>query len=157
MLHQENPSVVINTGSKQGITNPPGNPAYNASKSVVKSITESLAHELRSQPDPHVTAHLFIPGWTYTGLTGAPTAGIGDKPDGSWSAEETVLFMLDRVRAGDFYILVPDNETRREVDELRVMWGAADITEGRPALSRWHPSYKAAFDEYMKDGLAQLD
>jgi len=157
MLHQENPSVVINTGSKQGITNPPGNPAYNASKSVVKSITESLAHELQSQPDPHVTAHLFIPGWTYTGLTGAPAAGIGDKPDGSWSAEETVLFMIDRVRAGDFYILVPDNETRREVDELRIMWGAADITEGRPALSRWHPSYKAAFDEYMKDGLAQLD
>ncbi|KAF9651655.1 NAD(P)-binding protein [Thelephora ganbajun] len=157
MLHQENPSVVINTGSKQGITNPPGNPAYNASKAAVKSITESLAHELRSQPDPHVTAHLFIPGWTYTGLTGTLTAGIGDKPDGAWSAEETILFMIDRVRAGDFYILVPDNETRREVDELRIMWGAADITEGRPALSRWHPSYKAAFDEYMKDGLAQLD
>jgi len=157
MLHQENPSVVINTGSKQGITNPPGNPAYNTSKAAVKSITESLANELRNQPDPHVTAHLFIPGWTYTGLTGQPTAGIGDKPDGAWSAEESVLFMIDRVRAGDFYILVPDNETRREVDELRIMWGAADITEGRPALSRWHPNYKTAFDEYMKDGLAQLD
>jgi len=157
MLHQENPSVVINTGSKQGVSNHPGNPAYNASKSAVKSITESLAHELRNQPDPHVTAHLFIPGWTYTGLTGAPTAGVGDKPDGAWSAEETILFMIDRVRAGDFYVLVPDNETRREVDELRIMWGAADITEGRPALSRWHPSYKTAFDEYMKDGLAQLN
>jgi NAD(P)-dependent dehydrogenase (short-subunit alcohol dehydrogenase family) len=157
MLHQENPSVVINTGSKQGITNPPGNPAYNASKAAVKSITESLAHELRTQPDPQVTAHLFIPGWTYTGLTGYLTAGIGDKPDGAWSAEESVLFMIERVRAGDFYILVPDNETRREVDELRIMWGAADMTEGRPALSRWHPSYKTAFDEYMKEGLAQLD
>lgn len=157
MLHQENPSVVVNTGSKQGITNPPGNPAYNASKAAVKSITESLGHELRSLSDPQVTAHLFIPGWTYTGLTGHLTAGIGDKPDGAWSAEESVLFMIDRVRAGDFYILVPDNETRREVDELRIMWGAADITEGRPALSRWHPSYKAAFDEYMKEGLAQLD
>jgi NAD(P)-dependent dehydrogenase (short-subunit alcohol dehydrogenase family) len=157
MLHQENPSVVINTGSKQGVTNPPGNPAYNASKAAVKSITESLAHELRSQPDPHVTAHLFIPGWTYTGLTVDVSAGIGDKSDGAWTAEETVLFMIDRVRAGDFYILVPDNETRREVDELRIMWGAADITEGRPALSRWHPSYRAAFDEYMKDGLAQLE
>jgi len=157
MLHQENPSVVINTGSKQGITNPPGNPAYNASKAAVKAITESLAHELRIQPDPQVTAHLFIPGWTYTGLTSHLTAGIGDKPDGAWSAEESVLFMIDRVRSGDFYILVPDNETRREVDELRIMWGAADMTEGRPALSRWHPSYKTAFDEYMKEGLAQLD
>jgi NAD(P)-dependent dehydrogenase (short-subunit alcohol dehydrogenase family) len=158
MLHQENPSVVINTGSKQGITNPPGNAAYNASKAAIRSLTESLAHELRSQSDPHVTAHLFIPGWTYTPLTaGLRAASVGDKPDGAWSAEETVLFMLNRVRLGDFYILVPDNETRREVDELRIMWGAADITEGRPALSRWHPNYKAAFDEYMKEGLAQLD
>jgi len=157
MLHQENPAVVINTGSKQGITNPPGNAAYNASKAAIKSLTESLAHELRMQCDPHVTAHLFIPGWTYTRLGGAPPVGsVGDKPDGAWSAEETVLFMLERVRVGDFYILVPDNETRREVDELRIMWGAADITEERPALSRWHPNYKAAFDEYMKDGLAQL-
>ena len=97
------------------------------------------------------------PGRTYTGLLSHCTTGIGDKPDGAWPAEESVLFMIDRVRAGDFYVLVPDNETRREVDELRIMWGAADITEGRPALSRWHLSYKTAFDEYMKDGLAQLD
>jgi len=158
MLHQENPAVIINTGSKQGITNPPGNAAYNASKAAIKSITEILAHELRNQSDPHVTAHLFIPGWTYTALAGALSSGsIGDKPNGAWTAEETILFMIDRVRVGDFYVLVPDNETRREVDELRIMWGAADITEGRPALSRWHPNYKAAFDEYMKEGLAQLD
>jgi len=38
MLHQENPSMIINTGSKQGITNPPGNAAYNASKAAVKSF-----------------------------------------------------------------------------------------------------------------------
>jgi len=158
MLHQENPAVVINTGSKQGITNPPGNAAYNASKAAIKSLTESLAHELRSHLTSNVTAHLFIPGWTYTPLAGAPPTGsIGDKPNGAWTAEETVLFMLDKVRMGDFYVLVPDNETRREVDELRIMWGAADITEGRPPLSRWHPNYKAAFDEYMKEGLAQLD
>lgn len=65
--------------------------------------------------------------------------------------------MLDRVRSGDFYILVPDNETKREVDQLRIMWGAADIAEGRPALSRWHPVYKALFEEYMREGLAQLE
>lgn len=64
---------------------------------------------------------------------------------------------LDRVREGQFYILVPDNETRREVDALRVMWAAGDVAEGRPALSRWHKDYKAIFDEYVRDGLAQLD
>ncbi|KAG6879338.1 hypothetical protein C0992_003472 [Termitomyces sp. T32_za158] len=155
MLHQENPALIINTGSKQGITNPPGNAAYNATKAAVKSLTEGLAHELRGQPDSNVTAHLFVPGWTYTGLTGAKENT--EKPKGAWTAEETVLFMLDRVRLGDFYILVPDNETRREVDQLRIMWSAGDIVEGRPALSRWHPNYKAFFEEYMKEGLAQMD
>ncbi|KAG7088764.1 hypothetical protein E1B28_012730 [Marasmius oreades] len=152
MIHQENVAVVINTGSKQGITNPPGNAAYNASKAAVKSLTENLAYELRERPDSNVTAHLFIPGWTHTGLTGANS--LGDKPEGAWTPQETVLYMLDKVRAGDFYVLVPDNETRREMDELRIMWTAGDIVEGRPALSRWHRDYKALFEEYMRDGLA---
>ncbi|KAF8645179.1 hypothetical protein AX16_008006 [Volvariella volvacea WC 439] len=155
MLHQENQAVIINTGSKQGITNPPGNAAYNASKAAVKSLTEGLAHELRERPHSNVTAHLFIPGWTFTGMTGANSGAT--KPPGAWTAEETVLYMLDRVRSGDFYILVPDNETKKEVDQLRIMWGAADIAEGRPALSRWDPNYKALFEEYMREGLAQLD
>jgi len=95
------------------------------------------------------------PGWTYTAMTGESSGK--EKPPGAWTAEETVLYMLDRVRGGDFYIIVPDNETKREVDQLRIMWGAADIAEGRPALSRWHKNYKALFEEYMKDGLAQLE
>jgi len=158
MIHQENASVIINTGSKHGITNPPGNAAYNASKAAVKSLTESLAHELRQRrPLPNLTAHLFIPGWTFTGMMGANASADAEKPCGACTAQETVLYMLDRVRNGDFYILVPDNETRKEVDQLAIMWGAGDIAEGRPALSRWHPTYSALFEEYMRDGLAQLD
>ncbi|KAF8578572.1 NAD(P)-binding protein [Ramaria rubella] len=153
MLHQENPSAIINTGSKQGITNPPGNAAYNASKAAVKSLTESLAHELR-QKSTKLTAHLFVPGWTHTGLTGGGRAI--EKPAGAWTASQTVLYMLDRVRAGDFYVLVPDNETTRELDQLRVKWAAEDVTESRPALSRWHPEFKPLFEEYIRDGLAQL-
>jgi NAD(P)-dependent dehydrogenase (short-subunit alcohol dehydrogenase family) len=156
MIHQENPAIVINTGSKQGITNPPGNAAYNASKAAVKSLTEGLAHELRGRPSCDVTAHLLIPGWTFTGLTGANDEGA-EKPDGAWTAEETVLYMLDKVREGEFYILIPDNETKKEVDQLRIMWAAADIAEGRPALSRWHPNWKALYEEYIRDGLAQLE
>ena len=103
-----------------------------------------------------MTAHpLYSPGWTFTGLTGAGKAT--EKPAGAWSAEETVIYMLDKVRAGEFYILVPDNETKRELDQLRIMWGAADIAEGRPALSRWHPNYKALYEEYIREGLAQLE
>ncbi|KAH7926489.1 NAD(P)-binding protein [Leucogyrophana mollusca] len=154
MLHQENQAMVINTGSKQGITNPPGNPAYNASKAAVKSLTEGLAHELRERPACNVTAHLFIPGWTFTGLTARSGA---EKPAGAWSAEETVLYMLDRVRVGEFYILCPDNEARREIDQLRIMWAAADVAEGRPALSRWHKDWKSLFEEYLRDGLAAME
>lgn len=55
-----NSSVIVNTGSKQGITNPPGNAAYNASKAAVKSLTENLAFELRQVPNTKLTAHLFM-------------------------------------------------------------------------------------------------
>ncbi|KAF9221538.1 NAD(P)-binding protein [Gyrodon lividus] len=153
MLHQENQAMVINTGSKQGITNPPGNPAYNATKAAVKSLTEGLAHELRERPSCNVTAHLFIPGWTFTGLT-ARSGGV--KPAGAWTAEETVLYMLDRVRLGEFYILCPDNEARRAIDQLRIMWAAADVAEARPALSRWHRDWKSLFEEYIREGLADM-
>lgn len=151
MLHQENQAMIITTGSKQGITNPPGNAAYNASKAAVKSLTEGLAHELREIPHSNVTAHLFVPGWTFTGLSASAPNAV--KPPGAWTAEETVLYMLDKVRGGAFYVIVPDNETKREVDELRIMWAAGDIVEGRPALSRWHKDYKALFEEYVKEGL----
>ncbi|KAJ7205642.1 hypothetical protein C8J57DRAFT_1405336 [Mycena rebaudengoi] len=153
MLHQENQAMIINTGSKQGITNPPGNAAYNASKAAVKSLTEGLAHELRERMAT-ITAHLFVPGYTYTGMTGGSAAASGTRapPPGAWSAQETVLHMLDRVRAGDFYVLCPDAETTREIDQMRIMWAAADVAQGRPALSRWHRDYKALFEEYMRGG-----
>ena len=92
---------------------------------------------------------------TWTGMT----AGEGDqdsleeKPARAWTALETVQFMLERVRTGDFYIVVPDNETRKEVDQLRILWAAGDVVEGRPALSRWHQAYKSVYEEYLRDGL----
>ena len=64
--------------------------------------------------------------------------------------------MLDRVRAGDFYVLVPDNETSRELDQLRIKWAAEDVTESRPALSRWHPEFKPLFEEHVREGLAPM-
>jgi NAD(P)-dependent dehydrogenase (short-subunit alcohol dehydrogenase family) len=41
------PPAIVITGSKQGITNPPGNPAYNASKAAVKALAEHLSFDLR--------------------------------------------------------------------------------------------------------------
>ena len=97
-------ACIINTGSKQGITTPPGDPAYNVSKAGVKAFTEALQHELRNTPGCRITAHLLIPGFVFTPLT---AKGRTAKPDGAWTPEQTVDFMMDRVAAGDFYILVP--------------------------------------------------
>lgn len=145
MVGQGTPGVIINTGSKQGITTPPGNTAYNVSKAGVKVMTEGTAHDLRSIPGCLVTAHLLIPGFTFTGLTDAP-----EKPAAAWSAEQVVDFMLDSLGRGDFYILCPDNDVDRLMDEKRIAWAARDVIENRPALSRWHKDYEDAFAVYMK-------
>jgi NAD(P)-dependent dehydrogenase (short-subunit alcohol dehydrogenase family) len=44
MIERGRPDLIINTGSKQGITTPPGDPAYNVSKAGVKAFTEALQH-----------------------------------------------------------------------------------------------------------------
>ena len=126
--------AIVNTGSKQGITNPPGTPIYNVSKSALKTYTEALEHELRSREGPRVSAHLLIPGWT--------TVGDAEHKPGAWRPEQVVDMMIRGVRAGDFYILCPDDETTPEMDRKRIAWGAGDLTEGRPPLSRWHPEWK---------------
>jgi NAD(P)-dependent dehydrogenase (short-subunit alcohol dehydrogenase family) len=147
MITGGKPGAVIVTGSKQGITTPPGNAPYNVSKAAVKAATEALAHELRNREGCRTTAHLLIPGFVYTGLTKA--RGVAEKPAGAWTPEETVTFMLERLEAGDFYILCPDNETTRAQDAKRIAWAAGDIIENRPALSRWHPDFSEAFKRFM--------
>lgn len=145
MVAQGTPGLVVNTGSKQGITLPPGNSAYNVSKAGVKALTESLAHELRNMPGCQITAHLLVPGFTFTGLTRAE-----EKPDAAWSAEQVVDFLVERTSAGDFYVICPDNAVSRDVDNRRMAWAIGDIIENRPALSRWHPDFKEKFEAFMK-------
>jgi NAD(P)-dependent dehydrogenase (short-subunit alcohol dehydrogenase family) len=145
MIERGRPGLIINTGSKQGITTPPGDPAYNVSKAAVKAFTEALQHELRNIPGSRLSAHLLIPGFVFTGLT---AKGRTEKPAGAWTPEQTVDFMLQRLEAGDFYILCPDNDVPRSLDERRILWAAGDIVENRPPLSRWHPDYREAFDRF---------
>ncbi len=146
------PGLIVNTGSKQGITCPPGDTAYNVSKAGVKVLTEGLAHDLRNRPGCKVTAHLLIPGHVWTGITGRPTdAPDSAKPKGAWMPDQVVDFLLERVAAGDFYILCPDNDVSHALDSRRIQWAADDIIQNRPALSRWHPEYKDTFAAYVKD------
>jgi hypothetical protein len=146
MIARGRPGLIINTGSKQGITTPPGDPAYNVSKAGVKAFTEALQHELRNTAGSRIDAHLLIPGFVFTGLT---ARGRSEKPAGAWTPEQTVDFMIERIDAEDFYILCPDNDVPRQLDERRIQWAAGDIVENRPPLSRWHPDYAEAFAKFV--------
>ncbi|MGY5809719.1 SDR family NAD(P)-dependent oxidoreductase [Rhizobium sp. LEGMi198b] len=148
MLAHGKPGLIINTGSKQGITTPPGNPAYNVSKAGVKVFTEALQHELRNTAGAKISAHLLIPGFVFTGLTKGDRQ---EKPEAAWTPEQTVDFMVESLERGDFYILCPDNDVARSTDERRMLWAAGDIIENRPPLSRWHPDYADKFKAFLEN------
>ena len=148
MLAQRNACAIVNTGSKQGITCPPGDTAYNVSKAGVKVLTEALAHSLRNEEGARITAHLLVPGSTFTGMT---RQGRSEKPPGAWTPEQVVDMLITRMSQGDFYIICPDNDVTREIDNKRILWAAQDIILNRPALSRWHPDYKDAFEAFLKE------
>ena len=146
MLAQRTPCAVVNTGSKQGITCPPGDAAYNVSKAGVKVLTEALAHALRNEEGGRISAHLLVPGSTFTEMT---RRGRTEKPPGAWLPDQVVDMLVDAINQDEFYILCPDNEVTREIDNRRILWAAQDLILGRPALSRWHADYKAAFEAFL--------
>lgn len=148
MLESGVTGAVVNTGSKQGITNPPGNYAYNLSKAGVKAYTESLAHAFRETDGCTLTAHLLIPGFTYTGMI---ARFVPEQPPAAWSPEQVVAFLVESLERGDFYVLCPDNETPRSLDEKRIQWNTDDLLKNRSALSRWDPAFKAAYEAFIGD------
>ena len=131
------PGLIINVGSKQGITNPPGHPVYNMAKAAVKSFTESLAHDLRQNTEGKISAHLLVPGWT--------TTGLNEHRQGAWLPDQVVDHMVNALGRDRFYIICPDDETSEKMDIARILWGAEDITEGRPALWRAHADWADSF------------
>ena len=162
MLETGQSGVIINTGSKQGITCPPGNAPYNVSKAGVKVVSEALQHQLRNTPGSKLSAHLLVPGWTDTAINrkaardrvrlegdaAAAVAPAAPKPSGAWTADQVVDYMLAGIAKGDFYILCPDNDVSVELDKKRIQWAAGDLIENRPPLSRWHPDYAAQFEKF---------
>jgi NAD(P)-dependent dehydrogenase (short-subunit alcohol dehydrogenase family) len=140
MIARGAPGLVVNTGSKQGITNPPGNLAYNVTKAALRTYTEGLQHELRNTAGCRVTAHLLVPGWT--------TTGKREHRPGAWLPDQVVDVLLAALDRGDFYVVCPDGEVTLEMDRKRVLWAAGDITENRPPLSRWHPDYVERFEAF---------
>jgi len=168
------PGLIINTGSKQGITMPPGNLTYNMSKSALKCYTEGLEHELRTarmEGTGKLQAALLVPGWVNTSILlkaeRAKAAAAGEtydegtaffheeKPqDGAWMPNQIIDFLQAELEKGRFYIICPDNDVDRETDNLRMTWTMQDITMDRPPLSRWHPDYKDKFTAFLEENQA---
>lgn len=140
MIEQGTMAMVVNTGSKQGITTPPGNTAYNVAKAGVKVFTEGLQHMLRNTDGCRVTAHLLVPGWT--------TTGKNQHVQGAWLPDQVVDVLVTALESGDFYIICPDDEVTPEIDKKRILWAAGDIVHNRPPLSRWHPEYGDEFEQF---------
>ncbi|KAL8829630.1 MAG: hypothetical protein Q9170_006087 [Blastenia crenularia] len=138
-------SAIVITGSKQGITNPPGNPAYNASKAAIKSIAEHLSYDLRDLP---ISVHLLVPGWTFTGLTGGGT--VKERPDGAWAPVQVAEYLQQKMNEGVFYIICPDNDVTVEKDRKRMLWSVGDIVNERPPLSRWRDEFKSEAEEWTR-------
>lgn len=146
MLAQATPGAIVVTGSKQGLTNPPGDTAYNVSKAALRTLTEGLAHRLRTLDGCQISAHLLVPGYTFTGLTGRL---LDEKPAAAWWPDQVADTLIAALHAGRFYILCADNSVDVATDHKRLRWTTDDILQDRPALSRWHPDYAAAFADFM--------
>lgn len=151
----QKPSAIVLTGSKQGITNPPGNPAYNASKAAVKSLAEHLAYDMRGS---QTSVHLLVPGWTFTGMTAAGATGAAgtvskEKPAGAWTAEQVAERLEEQVkkRHDGFWCICPDNDVDEATDKKRMLWSAGDAVYDRPPLSRWRDEYKDEAAKWMSE------
>ena len=173
MKASKQPGLIVNTGSKQGITMPPGNLTYNVSKAALKCYTEGLQHELRTNKTEYndlLRAALLVPGWVNTsimlksirddkkqkGETFDKDKDVffhEDKPaNGAWMPKQIVDFMISELdeNANKFYVICPDNDVDRETDNLRMTWTMGDITNDRPPLSRWHDDFKDEFSKFLE-------
>ena len=173
MKESKEAGIIVNTGSKQGITMPPGNLVYNVSKAALKAYTEGLEFELmkeRKEKDGKLKAALLVPGWVNTSIMlknerlKHKEKGTEEKFDpssvyfseekpakGAWMPNQVVDYMVEKLNEDKFYIICPDNDVTREIDNLKMTWTMQDLTEDRPPLSRWNPDWKDKYEKFMAD------
>jgi len=178
MIEQGEPAVVVNTGSKQGLTFPPGDTAYNVSKAGVKVLTEALQHKLRSVEGCKVNAFLLVPGcvntmirtrgdkWVegadfkpdrakdereYNGVKDRAYAAQKWKERGAWEPDKVIDELFTAISNGTpFYIICEDNETTRAMDDGRIQWAGDDVVFRRAPLSRWSDDFKEEYQQVQK-------
>jgi hypothetical protein len=84
------------------------------------------------------------------GNVGPTTESDVNKPAGAWYPSQVADELWSGLEKGSFYIICPDGETDRALDQARMKWGNADVYEERPALSRWEESWKGRADQAIQ-------
>ena len=125
MVEQDTPSTVINTGSKQGITNPPGGYAYNLSKAGVLAYTKACSRATANR-GCQVNAHLLV---LCLAVFQHDSALCSEKPPGAWTTQQSSNYAAAEIQKDAFLILCPDNDTPRRLDERRIQWSTDDLIE----------------------------
>ncbi|KAI3535076.1 short-chain dehydrogenase/reductase [Colletotrichum abscissum] len=129
---------------------PPGNPAYNASKSAVKPIAEHLSYDLRDS-SPNTSVFRLVPGWTFTSLGRSEEKRTSaEKPAAAWTPEQVADYLEAKMAKDEVYVICPDNEVTEAMDAKRMLWAAEDVVQRRPALSRWRKEYKEEFEAWAR-------
>ena len=62
-------------------------------------------------------------------------------------------YLEEKMGKGQFYVICPDNDVSEDDDRKRMLWGAGDIVERRPPLSRWREDWK----EKAAEGIAKTE
>lgn len=84
---------------------------------AINALAQALAHDLLPTS---VTAHLLVPGYTYTKMTsqGATIADANNekKPAAAWSADQVAEDLFARL--DEFFIICPDSSSRFESSSI---------------------------------------
>ena len=60
-----------------------------------------------------------------------------------------VEYLEGKIAEGKFYVVCPDGDVSEELDRKRMLWGANDLVQGRPPLTRWREDWKGEAEEWI--------
>ena len=97
----------------------------------------------------NTSVHLCVPGWTYTGLSGGGPQPKSEKKEGQWYPEQVADYLKEKMDAGKFWAICPDNDVTEDMDKRRMMWTGSEPVFNRLPLSRWREDYKDQAEKEM--------
>ena len=117
------------------------------------AYAEMLAHALGQVEGCRISAHLLVPGFTYTGMI---SRFLPEKPDAAWTPEQVADFLLEASGPpGTFTSSAPTTMSRPSSTGPAFSGMPTISSGGRPALSRWHPDFAEDFEAFISDYLGK--